>query len=176
MILSVNSDHFLKHLQLVEFGMVNSGVLFWSSVRLFLVRFASDLNSPEWVTGPEQVKSSGRITTFILCFGMKFPQFLIKQLYRCDSVVIASFVGTGYTTRRWGWLLGRFVNFDGVRLRLLTAATNRYTSIVHLPYDIWVWRTTVEWYWQGKTEELGEKPVPVPLCPPQIPHGLMTVG
>jgi hypothetical protein len=30
----------------------------------------------------------------------------------------------------------------------------------------------VEWYWQGKTEELWEKPVPVPLCPPQIPHGL----
>jgi hypothetical protein len=27
-------------------------------------------------------------------------------------------------------------------------------------------------YWQGKTEELREKPVPVPLCPPQIPHGL----
>jgi hypothetical protein len=26
--------------------------------------------------------------------------------------------------------------------------------------------------WQEKTEELGEKPVPVPLCPPQIPHGL----
>jgi hypothetical protein len=24
----------------------------------------------------------------------------------------------------------------------------------------------------GKTEELGEKPVPVPLCPPQIPHEL----
>jgi hypothetical protein len=37
---------------------------------------------------------------------------------------------------------------------------------------IWVWRATVEWYWQGKTEELGEKPVPVPLCPPQIPYGL----
>jgi hypothetical protein len=30
----------------------------------------------------------------------------------------------------------------------------------------------VEWNWQGKTELLGEKPVPVPLCPPQIPHGL----
>jgi hypothetical protein len=27
----------------------------------------------------------------------------------------------------------------------------------------------VEWYWQAKTEGLGEKPVPVPLCPPQIP-------
>jgi hypothetical protein len=25
---------------------------------------------------------------------------------------------------------------------------------------------------RGKTEVLGEKPVPVPLCPPQIPHGL----
>jgi hypothetical protein len=30
----------------------------------------------------------------------------------------------------------------------------------------------VEWNWQGKTEVLGEKPVPVPLCPPEIPHGL----
>jgi hypothetical protein len=23
----------------------------------------------------------------------------------------------------------------------------------------------------GEVEELGEEPVPVPLCPPQIPHG-----
>jgi hypothetical protein len=30
----------------------------------------------------------------------------------------------------------------------------------------------VEWNWQGKTEVLGGKPVRVPLCPPQIPHGL----
>jgi hypothetical protein len=30
----------------------------------------------------------------------------------------------------------------------------------------------VEWNWQVKTKELEEKPVPVPLCPPQIPHGL----
>jgi hypothetical protein len=30
----------------------------------------------------------------------------------------------------------------------------------------------VEWNWQGKTEVLGEKPIPVPRCPPQIPHGL----
>jgi hypothetical protein len=30
----------------------------------------------------------------------------------------------------------------------------------------------VEWNWQGKTKVLGQKPVPVPLCPPQIPHGL----
>jgi len=40
------------------------------------------------------------------CLGMVFPPFLMKQLYHCDSVVISSFVRTGYTTR-WGWLLSR---------------------------------------------------------------------
>jgi hypothetical protein len=34
-------------------------------------------------------------------------------------------------------------------------------------------RAPVERNWQGTTEVLGgRKPVPVPLCPPQIPHGL----
>jgi hypothetical protein len=37
------------------------------------------------------------------------------------------------------------------------------------------WYEFGERWWNGiltgKTEELGEKPVPVPLCPPQIPHG-----
>jgi hypothetical protein len=47
-----------------------------------------------------------------------------------------------------------------------------YVSILRIPQMIWVWRATVEWYWQGKTEKVGEKPVPVPLCPPQTPHGL----
>jgi hypothetical protein len=50
-----------------------------------------------------------------------------------------------------------------------TAATNG--PIVHPPDDIRLRRATVEWYWQAKTEELGWKPVPVPFCPPQIPHG-----
>ena len=43
----------------------------------------------------------------LACLGMAFPQFLVKQLFRCDSIVISSFVRTGYTTSRWGWLLGR---------------------------------------------------------------------
>jgi hypothetical protein len=47
-----------------------------------------------------------------------------------------------------------------------------YVIILRIPQMIWVWRATVEWYWQGKTEELGERPVPLPLCPPQIPHRL----
>jgi hypothetical protein len=54
--------------------------------------------SPEWVTGSEQGESSGRIATFSLLTGMFWdgiPSFLMKQLRR-----IASFVGTGYTTRR----------------------------------------------------------------------------
>jgi hypothetical protein len=38
-----------------------------------------------------------------------------------------------------------------------------------------VWRVTMEWYWQGKTEELREKPALMPLCPPQIPYGLTRV-
>jgi len=28
----------------------------------------------------------------------------------------------------------------------------------------------MERYWWGKTEVLGKKPVPVPLCPPHILH------
>lgn len=30
----------------------------------------------------------------------------------------------------------------------------------------------VEYYWQGRTKALGEKPIPVPFHPPQIPHEL----
>jgi len=40
------------------------------------------------------------LTTGLTCLGMAFPPFLTKQLYRCDSVIISSFVRTGYTTRR----------------------------------------------------------------------------
>jgi hypothetical protein len=36
------------------------------------------------------------------------------------------------------------------------------------PYDV----APMEWNWQGKAEVLGEKPVPMPLCPLQILHGL----
>jgi hypothetical protein len=53
------------------------------------------------------------------------------------------------------------------------AWTPAYVSILRIPQMIWVWRATVEWYIdRRKPEKLGEKPVPVPLRPPQIPHGL----
>jgi len=40
------------------------------------------------------------LTSGPACLGIVFPPFLVKQLYRCYSVVISSFVRTGYTTRR----------------------------------------------------------------------------
>jgi hypothetical protein len=43
------------------------------------------------------------------------------------------------------------------------------TAIYRLIND---YGTLVEWYWQGKTEVLREKPVPVPLCAAQILRGL----
>jgi len=58
--------------------------------------------SPEWVTDPDQGKSSGRVATFSLWTGMfrdgisSIPGETV--IYRCDSV-ISLFVRTGYTTR-----------------------------------------------------------------------------
>jgi len=44
--------------------------------------------------------------------------------------------------------------------------------ITHSPDDMSLESDGGMIYWQGKTEKLGEKPVPVLLCPPQIRHGL----
>ena len=60
--------------------------------------------SPEWVTGQEQVKSSRRIATFSLWIDL-FRDGISSisgetVTYRCDSVVISSFVRTGPTVRR----------------------------------------------------------------------------
>jgi hypothetical protein len=65
--------------------------------------------SYEWVISPEQVKSSGRIATISLWTGMLWDDISFipdKQLHCCELVVTALFVGTGYTRRSWGWLLG----------------------------------------------------------------------
>jgi hypothetical protein len=43
--------------------------------------------------------------------------------------------------------------------------------LFHPPHDRLI-NVGYQWNnWQSKTEELGEKPVPVPICPPQIPLG-----
>jgi hypothetical protein len=61
------------------------------------------------------------------------------------------------------------VRVNGLRLSLNCDHQRAYCSF---PDHYWVLRATVEWYWQGKTEELEEKPFPVPLGPPKILHGL----
>jgi hypothetical protein len=38
---------------------------------------------------------------------------------------------------------------------------------------LWVWKATVEWYWQGTTKDLVGNPVPVRLCPPKVPSRLI---
>jgi hypothetical protein len=57
-----------------------------------------------------------------------------------------------------------------VRLSLWNCTSNG--PFVHPPYDTWV---NMEQRWNDIDREkqgLGEKPVPVPLCPPQIPYAL----
>jgi hypothetical protein len=54
------------------------------------------------------------------------------------------------------------VYVKGMMLYLWTATSNE--PIVHTTDDTWVWTDTVGWYWQRKAEELGEKPVPLPVC------------
>jgi hypothetical protein len=46
-----------------------------------------------------------------------------------------------------------------------------YVSILHIPQMMSL-KSDGGMILTGETEELGEKPVPVTLCPPQIPHGL----
>ena len=81
------------------------------------IRPASSRETCQWLKFPVNgLRTQNRVSPAVgllplasepACLGMAFPPFLAKQLYRYDSVVISSFVRTGYSTRRWGWLLGR---------------------------------------------------------------------
>jgi hypothetical protein len=51
-----------------------------------------------------------------------------------------------------------------------------YNHSVYTVIGRWIkceYGTLVDWYWRGKHEVLWEKLVPLPLCPPQIPPGLI---
>jgi hypothetical protein len=46
---------------------------------------------------------------------------------------------------------------------------HKYPLGAHNTFGVDTW-VNVEWCWQGKAEELGQKHVPLPLCPPQVPN------
>jgi hypothetical protein len=55
------------------------------------------------------------------CFGIAFPPFLVKQLYRCASVVI--------TVKRWGWLFGRIRSSFALHYPLYPVAYFNHTKL-----------------------------------------------
>jgi hypothetical protein len=60
---------------------------------------------------------------------------------------------TDDSTKIWNGI--KTLSFVPMRWGYLWSATTN-GPIVHPQDDIWVWSATVEWYWQGKTEEIGE--------------------
>jgi hypothetical protein len=83
--------------------------------------------------------------------------FFSKYIFVRHSHFLSSQVGGGCCS------------VGGVRWCLWTATTNG--PIVHPPDECLSMESHGGMVLTGETEELGE-PVPVPLCPPQIPHGL----
>jgi hypothetical protein len=58
-------------------------------------------------------------------------------------------------------------------VRLCICGTGPLTGPVSIPrWHMSEYGAALGWYWPGKTGRIGEKLVPVPLCPAQIPHGL----
>jgi hypothetical protein len=117
------------------------------------------------------------MVTLPLCFRKSANRRRALRSYQhqqyCWHLVEKSWTSKFNTTRKHGIEFTYvFFYFPEGGLGQTEAWMPTYVSILRIPQMIWDWRATVEWYWQGKTEELGEKPVPVPLCPPQIPHGL----
>jgi hypothetical protein len=80
-----------------------------------------------------------------------------------NKVDLFFFSGEGPRSRRYG-------HTTALRLLLQPVMKMMMMIIIFCPFPSN--GPPVEWNWQGKTEALEEKPVPVPLCPPQMPHVL----
>jgi hypothetical protein len=142
--------------------------------------------TPHHSSQPTQVLSPGLRTVLVCtldfcklataCFDNRTSKDLTTALHSSDRA------GASYVTRRRNQgSSNRDATIRSVLIDWLITTEWDYVyallslaDILFIP-QIWVCRATVEWqdlYWQGKTEELGEKPFPMPLCPPQIPHAL----
>jgi hypothetical protein len=103
-------------------------------------------------------------------------RYLQQRLFRNDKIIIL-----GYTVRSHINVIEMCTHYyrvivfrvNGVRLSLKCGHQRAYCSSFRrcIPEH----RDTVEWYWQGKTEKLGEKTLPVPVRPPEIPYWLSRV-
>jgi hypothetical protein len=83
-------------------------------------------------------------------FNLKQMPCILTSLLLANLLLSCCSCGWGYTVYLW------------------TAANSG--SVVHLPDGTWVWSHGGIML-TGKAEDLGERPVPVPVSP-QIPHGL----
>jgi hypothetical protein len=92
---------------------------------------------------------------------LELPTLTVLQLccyyYRCLLVVKGPAAGTTDVPQPWGLLCNPVMKVTMMIIIFCPLPSNG---------------APVEWNWQAKTDELREKPVPVPLCPPQIPHRL----
>jgi hypothetical protein len=143
---------------------------------LFIV--IDSMRTGKWHTEP---RATGSGYSSRLGFGIEQTTFYrtlqnihvtkLLQVLRTEQILWRRVHVLSYS-RPWNFRFcyQRIVHVDGIRLCLWTATTDWPTVCPR--DDVCVWRPTMEWYWKGKPEKLGENPVPVPLCPPQIPHGL----
>ena len=91
--------------------MVISKVLnYWELINVMVCIICRNRETCQWLKFPlNGLRAQSRVSPAVgllplasglACLEMAFPSFLVKKLYRCDSVVISSFVRTGYATRR----------------------------------------------------------------------------
>jgi len=69
--------------------------------------------------------------------------------------------------------IGSYVIHNAILVFLMCYPMTPSITEVHSVGDVWANECgAVKWYWQGKTELLGEIPVPSSLCPPRIQDSL----
>jgi len=106
-------------------------------------------------------------------------QLYLKVYFRCDLFQKVERV-MPVNLQKWRfclfrrnkcWASLRLIPFSVLFFVLFNDAINCQVCDVDVR---WMneYEALVEWYWQGNTGVLEEKPIPVLLCPPQIPHGL----
>ena len=110
LVVKYHHHHHHHHISVTQLGhlLTRSGLTYSEvSSKVYHVCPASFRETCQWLKFPlnglrAQIRVSPAVGLLALasgpaCLGMAFPSFLAKQLYRCDSVVISSFVRTACT-------------------------------------------------------------------------------